>query len=213
MTGPAITALRIADPLDRWTALGFSPSADGSIRVGEVTLGFGASGQGGIVGWTLSGEGVGPVASIATERGAAASGPATEHPNTAVAVDHVVLATPDVDATLRDLADAGMQLRRERRAGSSRSSLRQAFFRHGEAILEVVGPDRTTGEGQDGPSEDVQPRLWGVTLTVGDLDAAARLLGERLGRAHDAVQPGRRIATVRRDAGLSVPLAFMSPPP
>jgi hypothetical protein len=27
----------------------------------------------------------------------------------------------------------------------------------------------------------------------------------------DAVQPGRRIATLRREAGAGVPLAFMSP--
>jgi hypothetical protein len=46
---------------------------------------------------------------------------------------------------------------------------------------------------------------------VPDLDATAAALGERLGAVKDAVQPGRRIATLRRQAGAGVPLAFMSP--
>jgi hypothetical protein len=50
-----------------------------------------------------------------------------------------------------------------------------------------------------------------MTLVVDDLDAAARLLGDRLGRIKEAVQPGRRIATVRQAAGIGVPLALMSP--
>jgi hypothetical protein len=50
-----------------------------------------------------------------------------------------------------------------------------------------------------------------VTLVSDDLDATAAVLGERLGAVRDAVQPGRRIATVRREAGLGTPLAFMTP--
>ncbi len=61
-----------------------------------------------------------------------------------------------------------------------------------------------------GPS-DGSVRFWGLTLVVSDLDAAAARLGSRLGAVKDAVQPGRRIATVRREAGLSVPLALMTP--
>ena len=38
-------------------------------------------------------------------------------------------------------------------------------------------------------------------------------LGDDLGAPRDAVQPGRRIATVRESAGLGVPVAFMSPAP
>jgi hypothetical protein len=37
--------------------------------------------------------------------------------------------------------------------------------------------------------------------------------GSLLGGVKDAVQPGRRIATLRREARLSVPVAFMSPDP
>jgi len=36
------------------------------------------------------------------------------------------------------------------------------------------------------------------------------MLGAHAGEPRAAVQPGRRIATVRRSAGLTVPLALMS---
>jgi hypothetical protein len=61
-----------------------------------------------------------------------------------------------------------------------------------------------------GPLEGTA-RLWGLTLVAGDVDALARPLGDRLGRVRDAVQRGRRIATVQPSAGLSVPLAFITP--
>lgn len=213
MPGPAITALHIADSGARWAQLGFSVAADGTIRIGKVTLRLGCAGPGGIVGWTLAGAGGDSVAGIPTERDGVAGGSPPEHPNTAIAVDHVVLATGDVDATLRALAQAGMQLRRERAGGSSRRPLRQAFFRHGEAILEVVGPAHGAAGAavEDGALD--RPRLWGLTVTAADLGEAARVLGDRLGQIHDAVQPGRRIASVRESAGLSVPLAFMSRAP
>ena len=72
----------------------------------------------------------------------------------------------------------------------------------GPVILEVVA---RAGEAGEGPAS-----LWGFTVVVEDLDALAARLGDRLGPVKDAVQPGRRIATVRREAGLGVPLAFMS---
>ena len=34
--------------------------------------------------------------------------------------------------------------------------------------------------------------------------------GDRLGTVKDAVQPGRRIASLRKEAGLALPIAFMS---
>ena len=48
-------------------------------------------------------------------------------------------------------------------------------------------------------------------MIVSDLPALADLLGEHLGRIKDAVQPGRRIATLRDSAGLSAKVAFMDP--
>lgn len=201
MPGPSIAALQIGDPPQRWAVLGFTVDERGCCRLGATELHLGAAGTG-IVGWTLTGEPGGDVDGLPTSYGASPLGAPPAHANTAVGVDHVVLTTDDVDRTFAALARAGMTLRREREAGTPERPLRQGFFRHGEAILEVVGPAEAHG--------DAPARLWGVTLEVADLDACAELLGERLGRVSDAVQPGRRIATVRPAAGLTVPLALMS---
>jgi hypothetical protein len=84
--------------------------------------------------------------------------------------------------------------------------MRQHFFRLGEVILELIGSPDTPGEGD--------PGFFGLAHTVRDLDAAAALLGEHLGDTKDAVQPGRRIATLRhRELGMSVATALMSPEP
>ena len=53
--------------------------------------------------------------------------------------------------------------------------------------------------------------FWGVVLIVDDLDAAFALIGpDRMSAPKDAVQPGRRIATVRDDVGLGLPVALMT---
>jgi hypothetical protein len=48
-------------------------------------------------------------------------------------------------------------------------------------------------------------------VVVADLDVLAERLGDHLGAVHDAVQPGRRIASLGRTAGLGQAVAFMSP--
>jgi hypothetical protein len=84
--------------------------------------------------------------------------------------------------------------------------MRQAFFRIGEPILEVVGPSEPDPRG--GPA-----RFYGIALTVTELDTALALLGDRIGGAKPAVQPGRQIATIRDTVGLSLPVALMTPVP
>ena len=51
-TRPELVALEIADPPDRWEALGFSVSPEMVIELGGVQLRLGADGEG-IVSWTL----------------------------------------------------------------------------------------------------------------------------------------------------------------
>jgi hypothetical protein len=75
-----------------------------------------------------------------------------------------------------------------------------AFHRLGPLVLEVVGG----GE---------RPALWGLVVVVADLDACARELAPLLGDVRAAVQSGRRIATVRAEAGVPVALALMTPQP
>src|SRR5690606_1421701 len=124
-------------------------------------------------------------------------------PNGAIGVDHVVVATPDLDRTLAALAGAGLEPRRVRDAGAR---LRQAFYVIGDALLEVAGSARPDPDARGRPA-----RFWGVTLVVEDLDATCARLGGIAAGPRDAVQPGRRIATVRESAGLGTRLALMTP--
>jgi hypothetical protein len=123
---------------------------------------------------------------------ASAPGRASSQPNGATAIDHLVAFTDDVDRTAGALAAAGGDVRR--RGGPPQLPAPMAFVRFGPLIVEVA----QTG----GPA-----RFWGLTVAVADLDALA---GPLLGSIRPAVQAGRRIASVRREAGLGVALAFMS---
>lgn len=205
---PELVELGLSDAPSSWAALGFAVVGSG-LEVGGVRLRLGEPGEG-IVSWTLTGVEVTDIDGLVTVAGAGvfeaprvpprAPGSPGEHPNGAVALDHVVVVTPDFDRTAAALSAAGLPLRRIRDAGG----FRQGFRRVGPAILELV----ESREAPAGPA-----RFWGLVVVVADLDALALRLGEHLGGARDAVQPGRRIATVRRSAGLAPALAFMDPEP
>jgi catechol 2,3-dioxygenase-like lactoylglutathione lyase family enzyme len=192
---PELDSIVLGDPPHLWERLGFTVSGN-EIALGGIRLSLGADGDG-IVGWSfrnlenrdLDGLGACPSSTPPPAE--------TEHDNTAQAVDHVVALTPDFDRTVKKFREAGLDFRRIREAGNG---ARQAFFVLGPCLLELGGP-------VDGDAV----RFWGLTIVVDDLDAAARRLGDRLGRIKDAVQPGRRIATLRPEAGLGLPVAFMSP--
>jgi hypothetical protein len=190
---PSIDELEIADEPEAWSAAGFR--VDGDVcTVSRVRLRLAGKGpRRGIVGWTLDARD-------------APGEPAAPHPNGAVAVDHVVMLSPDLDATVAELRGEGFDLRRLREGDTPGGSTRQAFFRAGEPILEVVQAPEGTSAARGGAA-----RLWGLALTVEDMDAAADALGDLLGTPRDAVQPGRRIATVRPEAGLGPAVAFMTP--
>ena len=195
---PSIDELEIADEPEAWSAAGFDV-VDGVCRAGRMRLRLvGKGARRGIVGWTL-GEDAG--ASVAH------GNPAEPHPNGAVRVDHVVMLSPDLDRTVEELETQGFELRRRREGPTPGGSTRQAFFRAGEPILEVVqAPEGTSvARDPDGPA-----RLWGVAFLVEDMEHTARALGDLLGRPRDAVQPGRRIATLRSEAGLGPAIAFMT---
>jgi len=203
-TRPELVALEIADPPERWEALGFSVSPDRVIELGGVSLRLGADGEG-IVAWTLSG--IAPTSSIdglptrvidesvGREEGGRRGQDDHGHPNGAVAIDHVVIVTPDFDGTADAVAAAGMPLRRE----AERNGARQGFRRLGPAIMEIV-------QASEGPT-----RFWGLVVIVSDLDALADRLGDLLRETRPAVQPGRRIVPLRSKAGLGPAVAFMDP--
>ena len=208
---PELDEIVLGDEPGAWRSLGFTV-VDDVVALGGVRIRL-AGGGGGIVGWSLRNlRGGADLDGLDASVSHAPAPVPVEHALGTTAVDHVVALTPDFDRTVNALRASGLDYRRTREAGSG---MRQAFFVLGPCLLELGGPARADdppAPGQDppAPSEDA-PRLWGMTLVVDDIDAAAARLGDLLGRVKDAVQPGRRIATVRREAGLGVPLALITP--
>ncbi len=208
-TPTTIAELRIAADPERWADCGFAVER-GLARIGTTPVRFtGASedGRGAIAGWTLSGGEATDLDGLVTERGAAPDGGTAEHPNGALQIDHIVVFTPELERTIDAFESSGVPCRRVREVGPPDRLLRQAFFRFGEVICEVVEVPLDQA-GVDGAS-----RFWGLTVTIADLDRAVAELGEGVGTIRDAVQPGRRIATFRGEAGLGIPVALITPEP
>jgi catechol 2,3-dioxygenase-like lactoylglutathione lyase family enzyme len=229
MPAPTIDELTVADDPAGWAALGFDVAGDGC-QIGTVRLRFiGCAGNGaalagppgasdapapaatakGIAGWSLRDATSAELDGLPTtlsERPSPA--PAPPQPNGVLAIDHVVAASPDLDRSVAALRAAGLDLRRVREEPTPAGAPRQAFFRLGGEILELIQEPAEVVERAGGPDRPV--RFWGLALLVDDLDRVAERMAPHVGEPRAAVQPGRRIATVRRSAGLAVPLALMS---
>jgi hypothetical protein len=194
-----------------WRAIGLDVDAGHTAHVGHVRLHIHPDApERGIFRWVLAGtpdEDVTEVDGLATGHGEppALGGLAPSHLIGAEVIDHLVVGSPDLDRTVRAIERSlGLPLRRTREADNAGHTTRQAFFRMGEVVLELVGPPQPDPAG--GPAA-----FWGLAFTVASLDEAVDFLGPDLVSApKPAVQPGRRIATVRPAAGLAVPVALMS---
>lgn len=207
---PTIDELTLADEPERWAALGFDVS-DGCCRVAGVSMRLaGAEAGRGIVGWSLRDLASTELDGLATSRSQrpAPGTPAPAHPNGVLAIDHVVAVSPSLDRTVAALQAAGLDLRRVREEPTPAGAPRQGFFRLGDVILEVIQEPGEVLERAGGP--DRPAFFWGLALRVRDIDRTAEMLGADAGSVREAVQPGRRIATLRRSAGLAVPVALMS---
>ncbi|HEY4451969.1 MAG TPA: VOC family protein [Solirubrobacteraceae bacterium] len=209
MGPPTIDELRIADDAGAWEALGFAIDGD-TCLLGRVSVRFdGEDADRGIVGWSLrelASTELDGLPTTLSEREKPA--PAGEHPNGVVAIDHVVAMSPAFERSVAALRDAGLDLRRIREEPTPAGAPRQAFFRLGEEILELVQEPEEIVARAGGPTRPAH--FWGLALLVGDLDATVARMAPHAGEPRPAVQAGRRIATVRRSAGLAVPLALMS---
>ena len=195
-----VASLRIGAEPDDWRQLGFDLGPDGTVALDNAQLELSASAtRGAIESWAIEGDGVPTeIDGLPTEPGARADIGAG-HPNGALAIDHIVVLTPTLDRTTAAFAGFGIECRRVRDAGDG---IRQGFFLLGDMLVEVV----QTPEADEG----APARFWGITVVVADIEAAAGLLGERLGLVKDAVQPGRRIATVRPEASDGLPLGLIT---
>ncbi len=204
----SVDDLEVADPADAWTRAGFSVDSDAVCRIGGVRVRLvGRDTHTGIVGWSLGGlSSDGPLDDldgIPTTRSTAVIAAPASHANGVTAIDHVVLLSPHLGRTVESLAAVGVEPRRERDAELGGRPMRQIFFRLGEVIIEAVGAPVTAS---DGPAT-----LWGITYVVADIDATTSFFGDRTSPVKDAVQPGRRITTLRhQELGMSVRSAMIS---
>jgi len=194
---PAMAQARtivVGEGPEPWARLGFAVQEDGSARVGGLLIATGGTALG------IEAGGLAHERPDGLRITDSAAGPVTAgtHPNGALAVDHVVAFTDDLDRTVAALERAGAPLRRR---AEPRPGTPMAFHRLGGLVLEVV---------QTGSRPSA---LWGLVVTVADLGACSRALGPLLGAPRPAVQPGRWIATARPQAGLAAALALITPQP
>ena len=202
---PELAELAITDAPERWAALGFTVDEEDNLDLGGVRVRLGSSNGGGtgIVSWSLRGvNAMGSIDGLASPVPRVLRPPPfATHPNGATGLDHVVIFTPDFNRTADALKRAGMPLKRTREAPGG---VRQGFRRLGPAIVEIVTSPEIAGP---------DAYFWGLVVVVISLDELAERLGDHLGEIRPAVQPGRRIASLRKSAGLSPRVAFMSPEP
>jgi hypothetical protein len=204
-----VAEIAVADAPDAWARAGFAVDSDDVCRVGGVDIRLTGSGRGtGMVGWSLRGLPDGSadeLDGIPTTRSSAVVSMPALHPNGVTDIDHIVLSSPDLGRTVDALAAIGVEPRRERDTQLGGRPIRQIFVRFGDVIIEVVGsPDAAS----EGPST-----LWGITYEVANIDATAAYFGDRTAPVKDAVQPGRRITTLRHhELGMSVRSAMISAP-
>jgi len=193
VTHGQLRALHLVETTEDLTALGF-----GSVPlVGSTRLVAGSQAMGASV------EGIDELDGLvmAPEQQLDAA-PGSRHDNGVTAIDHVVVTTPDPERTTAAFEAEGLELRRVRRFETPKGTRRQSFFWLGDVICEVVSADTPVG---DGPAQ-----WWGIAFTVVDLDETVAFFGDQVTPPKDAVQPGRRVATLKAPQA-KTPTLLISP--
>ncbi|MEX1177116.1 MAG: hypothetical protein WEB09_01520 [Nitriliruptor sp.] len=199
-----LTGLVVGDDPAAWTAMGMPVVGDRATVDGVTIRLVGADGPRGVLGWELDP----PVdhaldglaAADATGHPADADGVPTGRRDAVVALDHVVVATPDVERTTAAVNALGIEPRRTVDAARGDDGVRYRFWSLGTCLLELIGPTEPAG---DGPAT-----FGGLAFTAPDL----RAFGDVASHPRPAIQPGREIVTVRtRELDVSVPVAILSP--
>jgi hypothetical protein len=204
-----IDEIVIADDPDVWRGIGFEVVAD-RVQIGSVWLRFAGRHDGaGIIGWSLRdlcGEQLdGLPTTISTSEQPRA---VAHQPNGVCAIDHVVAISPQLDRSVEALCAAGLDLRRIREEPTPAGAPRQAFFRLGEEILEVIQEPEEVVERNSGSDRPLA--FWGIALRVDDLPQTVAALAGHSSEIRPAIQPGRHISSIRRSAGLAIPVALIS---
>lgn len=185
------------------------------VDAGVVTLGkvcielVGHESGRGFLGWCLGGvdEDVDGITSLPTETAPTRSA-WVGHSNGVFAMDHVVVTSDDVDRTESALGQVGVECRRAETYQHNGKAHARRFFWLGRTILELIGPDSADPDGIGVAT------VFGLAVATEDLDVTLDFLGESISEPRDAVQEGRKIATVDTAAlDVSVPVVVLSPHP
>jgi hypothetical protein len=206
---PTIDEIAIADEPGRWAKLGFAVEGDRCQLAGVAIRLIGEGGGDGVIGWSLRDLSSTELDGLATTRSERPPhAPALAHPNGVASIDHVVAVSPSFERSVEAMQAAGLDLRRVREEPTPAGAPRQAFFRLGREILELVEEPEEVVLKKGGADRPV--RFWGLALLVEDIEQAVRAMAPHAGEPRTAVQPGRRISTLGRSAGLAIPLALIS---
>jgi hypothetical protein len=195
----------VGDHPATWRAAGFTVDGDTihldglRLRLVDPAHGRGIRALGFDPAWTDDLDGLCTIASAVDPDGAAAR---QEHRNGAVALDHLVVTSPDPERTTAALVRAGIEPRRSIVGARGDTDVLYRFFLVGTCVLELIGPAAPLEPG--GPARFAG--LAFTSVTIEDLDGLTS-------PPKDAIQPGRRIATLRPEVGASIPIAFLSPRP
>ena len=199
---PTIAELHVGDDPTAWERLGFCINENRSL-IGRTEVVF-SDGPRGIHSWVLRNSmpsQFGSIPTTLTEN--PVPNPSAAHPNGSIGFHHVVLMVPAFDIGKTALSNAGVQVEQGRPFGSTEKAMLRSAPKMGDIELELIGPE----------SEDRSRhwQLWGLVVAVSDIDATSELLGDLLGQVKPAVQPHRRIATLKKEAELGVAVAFLGP--
>jgi hypothetical protein len=125
-----LVALAVADEPVAWQGAGFAIDEGGRCWLGDVGVTLTPGTGKGVQAWSVDGIDA-PVDGLPTIDLPPAEpvGATTLHPNGTTVIDHVVVATPDLDRTVAALEATGLEARRVREADSGGRHLRQVFFR------------------------------------------------------------------------------------
>jgi catechol 2,3-dioxygenase-like lactoylglutathione lyase family enzyme len=187
-----LTWLGVPGDAQQWSSLGFTVDS-GRFVVGRVACDVGVEAA-----WGFD-ELNGPAEPLGVDtRTAPVTSVSSEHPNTVATIDHVVYTVPDLDEAVGALTEILGAEPRRRFKPRGEGGPEMAFYRVGEAFVEVVASGRPAS-------------LMGVAFMCPDLDACVAAVREAGGMMSDpkpAVQGGR-ISSVPRDFGLSYGVAVM----
>ena len=190
---PALEALFVADAPEMWERLGFTVT-DNRVRLGRVVVVLtGATSDRGIRGWSVAGiddtiDGLTSVPAPEIANGF------NDHHNAVFRLDRVTIQTNDLDRTTAAFEVAGLQQR-------------PGVFWAGRSIIELETPV----EGAGTPAGVAS--FGRLTLGCDDFERTAGLLGSLLSPPREAPQEGQVLGTISAEAGLSVRIDIISPPP